>query len=290
MNFKTNKIKDIREYCFVDLKKIFLENEAASLLDMIFGEYLSMTRADRHMNPDYRLTEPEMLKVQFAVRELKNNKPIQYIFKHANFYGLQYFVDDRVLIPRPETEELVEWIINDNGQINTALNILDIGTGSGCIAVTLKKNMPNASIWAIDISSGAIDVAKRNAAKNDVKIIFLKQDMLRVDSISGGPLFDIIVSNPPYVRESEKLEMSENVLKFEPAGALFVEDTDVLIFYRQIAKIASNSLSPSGLLYLEINQNLGKATMDLLKKTGFGDIVLRRDINGNERMIRAGRV
>ena len=269
---------------------MFSENEAGSLLDMIFGEYLSMTRADRHMNPGYCLTEPEMLKVQFAVRELKNNKPIQYIFKQANFYGLQYFVDDRVLIPRPETEELVEWIINDNGQINTGLNILDIGTGSGCIAVSLKKIMPAARVWAIDISSGAIDVAKLNAAKNAVEIIFLQQDMLRVDSISGAPLFDIIVSNPPYVRESEKVEMSENILKFEPADALFVEDTDALMFYRQIAKIAMNSLSPSGTLYLEINQNLGKATMDLLKKTGFNNIVLRRDINGNERMIRAGRI
>ena len=290
MNLKANKIKDIREFYFVELKKMFPENEAGSLLDMIFEEYLTMTRIDRHLNPGYRLTEPEMLKVQFAVKELKKNKPIQYILNRSNFYGLQYYVDERVLIPRPETEELVEWIINDNKQLNTGLKILDIGTGSGCIAVSLKKFIPAARVWAMDISAGAIDVAKRNAAKNAVEILFLKQDILRVDNISGAPLFDIIVSNPPYVRESEKAEMSENILKFEPAGALFVEDSDALIYYRQIAKIAMSSLSPSGLLYLEINQNLGGATKDLLKKTGFGNIVLRHDLNGNERMIRACKI
>jgi len=223
---------------------MFPQNEASSLLDVIFGEYLAMTRAGRHLNPGYRLSLPEMLKVQFAVEELKKNKPIQYIFNQADFYGLRFYVDKRVLIPRPETEELVEWIINDNGQLKAGLKILDIGTGSGCIAVSLKKNIPTSQVWAMDISAGAIDVAKQNAAKNEVELTFLQQDMLQVDNISGAPQFDIIVSNPPYVRESEKAEMSENVLKFEPAAALFVEDTDALVYYRQIAKIAMKSLSP----------------------------------------------
>lgn len=287
MKFKTNKITDIREHYFVELNKMFPANETASLLDMIFEKYLALTRINRQLNPDYRLSESEILKVHFAVKSLMKNIPIQYIFNQSNFYGLDFYVDESVLIPRPETEELVEWIIKDHKHHDGDLKILDIGTGSGCIAIALKKFLPLSEVWAVDVSAAAIDVATRNAESNNVKINFMQQDILCVDKIVESNFFEIIVSNPPYVRESEKSEMLNNVLNNEPAQALFVEDADPLLFYRRIAEIGRNSLSSSGSLYLEINQYLGGETKGLLVETGFKEVILRQDLNGNDRMIRA---
>ncbi len=286
MKFKTNKIKDIGEYYLGELKKIFPQQEAATLLDMIFREYSNMSRTDRQLNPEYRLTESEILKVHFAVKGLKQNQPIQYIFRRAAFYGLDFFVDHRVLIPRPETEELVEWIVNDHRHYSGKLNILDIGTGSGCIAVSLKKSLSGAEVWATDISAAALDVARHNAEANGVSIRFIRHEMSSALP-AGAPPFDLIVSNPPYVRRSEKQQMSENVLNYEPPEALFVEDSNPLVHYREIASLARHNLAAEGVLYLEINRDFGQETTALLIRSGFTDVVLRKDLNGNDRMIRA---
>ena len=191
------------------------------------------------------------------------------------------------MIPRPETEELVDWIISNSLKIEQSKNlkILDIGTGSGCIAISLAKNIPNAQISALDVSEKALATAKKNAVRNEVNITFLHQSILETEDL--GQEFDIIVSNPPYVRNLEKEEIKKNVLDNEPHLALFIEDNDALIFYRKIAELAQKNLSDSGELYFEINQYLGASMIDLLEKMNFKNIELRKDIYGNDRMTKA---
>jgi release factor glutamine methyltransferase len=219
------------------------------------------------------------------LEQLKKEIPIQYILRTTHFYGLELEVNSNVLIPRPETEELVDWIIESQQLTfgDKKVRILDIGTGSGCIAISLAKNLPNAEVFALDVSDKALATAKSNAELNQVTIQFIHQSILEIDDL--GQQFDLIVSNPPYVRHLEKLEIKKNVLDNEPHLALFVEDNDALIFYRKIAQLAKKNLCPNGQLYFEINQYLGQETLDLLQEMGFKDITLRKDIYGNDRMI-----
>jgi len=287
LKVKSNKIIDIRLYYLAELNKLYPDAESRVFLDMIFEEYFGLSRIDRQLKPHYRLTESEILKVHFAVKQLIAYKPIQYVLGKAGFFGLEFAVNEHVLIPRPETEELVKWIIDDVKLTGSELKILDVGTGSGCIAIALKKNLPKVKISAIDISDSAISIAVQNAIKNNVDVNFQQLDIFAVNDLGEGKHFDVIVSNPPYVRESEKETMSENVLQYEPPQALFVVDSDPLIYYRQIALWAKYSLNRNGKLYLEINQYLGKETIALLKETGFNKVELRKDINGNDRMIKA---
>jgi release factor glutamine methyltransferase len=201
---------------------------------------------------------------------------------------LPFLVNENTLIPRPETEELVEWILKSTKYElqSTKLRILDVGTGSGCIAVSIAKNLPNAQVFAIDVSEKAMLIAKKNAEINNVKINFIHADILKIDSFDQLPTqFDIIVSNPPYVRNLEKSEIKPNVLEYEPHLALFVEDTDALLFFRKIAEFAKKNLSEKGKLFFEINQYLGRETIELLERLGFKNIELRKDIYGNDRMI-----
>ncbi len=210
---------------------------------------------------------------------------------------MRFEVNENTLIPRPETEELVEFILKETSNFQlpaSSLNILDIGTGTGCIPILLKANLPQANVSAIDVSEKALDVAKRNADLNKVEINFIQANILEVEdlsilSTSNSQLpasIDIIVSNPPYVRNLEKQEIKKNVLDYEPHLALFVEDTDALLFYRKIAQLALKNLSPNGLLFFEINQYLGKETLELLESLGFKNIELKKDIYRNDRMIR----
>jgi release factor glutamine methyltransferase len=198
---------------------------------------------------------------------------------------LDFEVNENVLIPRPETEELVDWILSNNRIIETSnpLKILDIGTGSGCIAISLAKNLPNAQVYAIDVSEQALATAEKNAKRNNVNVIFIQKDILATEDL--GQQFDIIVSNPPYVRNLEKEEIKKNVLNNEPHLALFVQDNDALIFYTKIANLAQKNLSDNGQLYFEINQYLGKEMIALLQNLNFKNIELRKDIYGNDRMI-----
>ncbi len=223
------------------------------------------------------------LKIEEIISRLKNYEPIQYILRKTEFYGLPFFVNNSVLIPRPETEELVEWIIKENGE--RPIDILDIGTGSGCIAVSLAKNLPSVNVFAWDISAEALMVAKKNAELNEVDVKFENLDILK--TVNCSKKFDIIVSNPPYVTDSEKKEMEKNVLAYEPHLALFVPDDNPLMFYDRISDFALQNLFPGGKVYFEINRAKSDVVAQLLKKKGFAEVEVRKDISGNERMISA---
>jgi len=276
-NYKTLFLKD--------LISIYDDKEIESFFFLILEKNHQLKRIDLALNPELELNERQLQEWNVILDQLKNQKPIQYILEETYFYGLPFYVDKNVLIPRPETEELVELIIskNLNFQQSKNLKILDIGTGSGCIAIALAKNIPNASVFAIDVSQNALEVAKRNAQLNEVEVTFLQKNILEMDDLKQQ--FDIIVSNPPYVRNMEKAEINKNVLEYEPHLALFVEDNDALLFYRKISELAKKSLSPSGQLYFEINQYLGASTVELLESFGFVNIELKKDIYGNDRMI-----
>jgi release factor glutamine methyltransferase len=280
------KIKDYRTRFIQELSPIYDAGEAESFFYLILEEKNQLKRIDLALNPDMTFSNEEIQLWNSIMDSLKKEIPVQYLLGKTSFYGLDFEVNPAVLIPRPETEELVEWIINLNSKIEKLkdLKILDIGTGSGCIGVSLAKNIPNAQVFAIDVSEKALATAKKNAEINDVKVTFIEKNILETDDLEQQ--FDIIVSNPPYVRELEKQEIKKNVLDNEPHLALFVEDNDALVFYRKIAELAQKNLLPNGQLFFEINQYLGKEMMELLEKMDFKNIELRKDIYGNERMIK----
>jgi release factor glutamine methyltransferase len=289
-------LKHYKGHFFNSLQNIHEEQEIESFF-FILTEYLHhLKRVDVALQPDFELSDSDIQKWNAIVSDLQQEKPIQYITGETWFYGLRFQVNENTLIPRPETEELVEWIIESqksNVQSQT-LAILDIGTGTGCIPISLKTNILQANVSAIDVSEHALEVAKRNAELNKVEINFIQANILEVQDLSQLPTpnsqlrtnFDIIVSNPPYVRNLEKQEIKKNVLEYEPHLALFVEDTDALLFYRKIAQLALKNLSPNGLLFFEINQYLGNETVELLKNLGFKNIELKKDLYGNDRMIK----
>ena len=295
-------LKQYKSHFFDALKNSQDEQEIESFF-FILTEYLhNLKRVDVALNPNFELSEAEVGKWNVILAQLQLEKPIQYITGEAWFYGLQFEVNENTLIPRPETEELVDWIIESwkleagsrKSENQKRINVLDIGTGTGCIPIALKANLPQANVFAIDVSEMALEVARRNAELNKVEVNFIQANILEVEDVSklqtsNSQLptnFDIIVSNPPYVRNLEKQEIKKNVLDYEPHLALFVEDTDTLLFYRKIAQLAIENLTPNGLLFFEINQYLGKETVELLENFGFKDIELKKDMFGNDRMIR----
>jgi len=286
------KIKDYRAQFIQKLSPIYDSGEAESFFYLILEEKKQLKRIDLALNPDLTFSNDEIQLWNSILEQLKKEIPIQYLLGKTSFYGLDFEVNPAVLIPRPETEELVEWIISYN-QIHKSTNplrVLDIGTGSGCIAISLANNIPNAQVFAIDVSETALSTAKKNAEINEVNVTFIQKNILEVVSLSAveglNHKFDIMVSNPPYVRELEKQEIKKNVLDNEPHLALFVEDNDALLFYKKIAELAQKSLSQNGKLFFEINQYLGKEMIDLLEKMNFKNIELRKDIYGNDRMIK----
>ena len=289
-------LKQYKTHFFDSLKNIQDEQEIESFF-FILTEYLhNLKRVDVALNPNFELSEAAIEKWNAILAQLQQEKPIQYITREAWFYGLRFEVNENTLIPRPETEELVEWIIeSQKSEVQSRkLEILDIGTGTGCIPISLKANLPQANVSAIDVSEKALEVAKRNAVSNKVEINFIQTNILEVEDLNQLPSsithhlssYNIIVSNPPYVRNLEKQEIKKNVLNYEPHLALFVEDTDALLFYRKIAQLALKNLSPNGLLFFEINQYLGRETVELLENLGFKNIELKKDIYGNDRMIK----
>ena len=281
------KIKLYRTHFIQELSTIYGAGEAESFFYLILEENHQLKKIDFALNPDLTFSKDEIGIWNSILEQLKKEIPIQYLLGKTSFYGLDFEVNADVLIPRPETEELVEWIINSNSNIEKFkdLKILDIGTGSGCIAIALAKNIPNAQVFAIDISETALATANKNAEINEVNVTFIEKNILETKDLKQQ--FHIIVSNPPYVRELEKQEIKKNVLDNEPHLALFVADNDALIFYKKIAELAHKNLSPNGQLFFEINQYLGKEMIELLEKVGFKNIELRQDIYGNDRMIKA---
>jgi release factor glutamine methyltransferase len=283
------KIKQYRTHFIQALLSIYDLGEAESFFYLILEEKQQLKRIDLALNPDLTFSNAEIQLWNSILEQLQKEIPIQYLLGKTSFYGLDFEVNENVLIPRPETEELVEWIIQSQSseEVGKKLEILDIGTGSGCIAIALAKNLPNAEVFAVDVSEKALATAQKNAIINEVNVTLLKKNILETDDLEQQ--FDLIVSNPPYVRELEKKEIKKNVLDNEPHLALFVADSDALVFYRKIAELAQKNLSPKGQLFYEINQYLGKEMMELLEKMNFQNIELRQDIYGNDRMIRGTR-
>ncbi|KIO53193.1 peptide chain release factor N(5)-glutamine methyltransferase [Flavobacterium hibernum] len=278
------RIKQYRTEFIKELSPFYDAYEAESFFYLILEDKHKLRQIDLALNHELSFVQTDFVVWDLILNQLKKEIPIQYLLGKTHFYGLEFEVNENVLIPRPETEELVEWIINENSKTDKTkkIKILDIGTGSGCIAISLAKNIPNAEVYAIDVSKKAIETAKRNAIRNNVEVTFILQDILKTDELKCN--FDIIVSNPPYVRNLEKEEIKKNVLDYEPHLALFVEDNDALIFYRKIAELAKKNLSENGQLYFEINQYLGKEMTNLLEKLDFKKIELRKDIYNNDRM------
>ncbi len=288
MKIRSNRIKDVIDYYSKELNKHFTEKECKSFLQILFEHYFKFSKIDIILNPEKTISESGLLKIHFAVKNLINHKPIQYIIGRTNFLGFDFIVNPSVLIPRPETEELVQFILEVIKGKDRVINILDIGTGSGCIAIALKKLHINSKVSAIDFSLDAFEVAKENAINNDAEIDFFQSDILDSKSWKSFGKYDIIVSNPPYVRESEKTMMKQNVLDFEPKEALFVADENPLIFYEKISEFAKSHLNKNGLLFFEINEELSIPVIELLNKKGFKEIIIRKDINLKERMIMCG--
>ena len=282
----TMKIKQYRTHFIKELSPFYDAYEAESFFYLILEDKNKLRQIDLALNHELTFSELDFVVWDSLLAQLKKEVPIQYLLGKTNFYGLDFEVNENVLIPRPETEELVEWVINENSKTDQSkkIKILDIGTGSGCIAISLAKNIPNAEVYGIDVSKKAIETAKRNAVNNKAEVTFMLQNILETEALKCN--FDIIVSNPPYVRNLEKEEIKKNVLDYEPHLALFVEDNDALVFYRKIAILAQQNLSENGQLYFEINQYLGDETKDLLEKMNFKNIELRRDIYDNDRMMK----
>ncbi|MEO6981477.1 MAG: peptide chain release factor N(5)-glutamine methyltransferase [Mucilaginibacter sp.] len=283
-------IKDVFENYKSVLKSIYDANEIEAITLLVINEICNLSKAKIKAFPEIEISPQQIDELTNILEELKRGKPVQYILGKTEFYGLPFNVNPSVLIPRPETEELVEWVIELVGPSKLAVgSILDIGTGSGCIAISLKKNLPQFSVSAIDISPEALQTAASNAKLNNVDIQFIKADILNLNSEIEIPKPEIIVSNPPYVTLHDKTKMHTNVIDFEPHTALFVPENDPLIFYKAIADFAITNLTESGVLFLEINESYGNETVELLAAKDFKNIELRKDMSGRDRMIKANR-
>ncbi len=272
------KVSNILSYFREELSAVADEREITSWYYISMQYLLVYNRSDCIINTNQVLNKSQLSKIKQIVAELKAHKPIQYILGKTEFYGLKIKVNEHTLIPRPETEQLVDWILKEN-----FVAALDIGTGSGCIPIALAKHT-DAKVLAIDVSEDALLIAEENAKNNEVEINFIHQDILQTNYLQK---VDLIVSNPPYVLESEKEKMQENVLDYEPELALFVEDKNPLILYKKIAALAIKFLNENGKLFFEINTKFGKETIEMLADIGFVNIELKKDMNDKDRMIKA---
>jgi len=284
-------LKELQHHFHEQLDGHYGKNEVSSFFRILVDHFLNLKPVDVVINPNDIISDVHYNHFLDALERLKVEEPIQYIISETEFFGLPFKVDSNTLIPRPETEELVQWIINENRTTNNKQRtILDIGTGSGCIAISLAKHLKEAKVYALDISSEALKIAKENARLNRVEVEFIEGDILAIchaELVSTSNQFDIIVSNPPYIREVEKSTLKNNVLNYEPHLALFVKNDDSLQFYRAICEFAVHNLKPNGILFFEINQYLGAETEQLLKAFNFKSVELRKDLSGNDRMIKA---
>jgi release factor glutamine methyltransferase len=275
-----NVIKSFR----TDLKEIYPDSEIQAITELVFEHFLKYSKTELVIKSEHLLDETYIAKIEQVLARLKKHEPIQYMIGQTDFYNCKFKVNSSVLIPRQETEELVDWIISEHKNISK-LKILDIGTGSGCIAISLAFNILKSNVFAYDISESALEVARQNAEINNVKIIFSQINILDLSQNKENQQFDIIVSNPPYVLFREKDKMHKNVLDFEPGLALFVNDNDPLLFYKAIIHFAKKNLKSGGKLYFEINESFGNEVTEKYHKSGFTEVVLKKDINGKNRMI-----
>lgn len=262
MRIKSNRIEDILKFALQELEGIYSENEIKQMTYSLITHFCNIPKTSILANNKQTVLESELLKLNFAIKDLKKEKPLQYIMGYTDFYNIKLNLNHKVLIPRPETEELVDMIIKENKE-RKDIKIADLGCGSGAIALALKKNIPQSKVWAFDIDDNAINQTKENAQALNLDINIEKKDLLK-DNFNDYN-FDIIVSNPPYVMEKEKSLMRDNVLNHEPHQALFVKDEDPLIFYQAIERIAQKNLKPKGKIYMEINESLSESTKNVFK-------------------------
>lgn len=287
-------VQEAYKHMQVQLYEVYDNREATNIADQVIAFITGQSRTDRLIHGGNALTHAQANQLTLYTLQLLQHVPLQYVLQEAWFAAMPFFVNESVLIPRPETEELVEWVVEEARNVAAPVAasesnpvIIDIGTGSGCIPVALKKKLPAAVMHALDVSPDALTVARRNAARQETPITFHEVNILLPENWQQLPVFDIIVSNPPYIKESEKADMHENVLSHEPHLALFVPDNDALLFYRTIATFAQQHLRPGGMLFFEINEALGQETAGLLTNQGFIQVELRKDMQGKNRMIKA---
>jgi release factor glutamine methyltransferase len=283
MAIKIQTIKDIRLYLADELSGLYPEPEIRAISGLIIKTLFRLPALQSLALPETPVLHRDAGKISRICSELRKGKPIQYILGETSFYNCQIRVNSETLIPRPETEELVDLIIKENKGFRG--KILDVGTGSGCIAIALAINLPGTEVTGIDISDGAVGLAAENAKDNHTSVRFIKADIFSIDPVLFAET-DIIVSNPPYIRDSEKRQIARNVLDFEPHSALFVPDSDPLVHYRAILDLAEKSLNPGGKIYFEINEAMGDSVADLLKASGFSAIQVIKDLNGRKRIVK----
>jgi release factor glutamine methyltransferase len=275
------------------LERMYDQREASGITELAMENISGLGKVDRFLHRTQPLTSSEAGRLNWMQTELLKHRPIQYVLQEAWFCGMKFFVNEQVLIPRPETEELVDWVVRDlsdrmtRRSQNSPLTVLDAGTGSGCLAVALKKKLPSARLMACDISEGALQVARRNAELNQVELEWLQLDLLDPDSWNQLPAFDCVVSNPPYIPITDKSGMAAHVVGYEPHLALFVPEGDPLIFYEALADMCRLAGSTPTSLYAEIHEERATGVYDLFAQRGFSPVEIRRDIFGKERMVKA---
>ena len=283
------------------LKTIYDERESANIADWVFDSIANNKRLDRFTHKEKEFSNSTIQQLNAVLQRLLAHEPVQYILGEAWFYKMKFFVNEHVLIPRPETEELVEWVVEEirnkkleirnkgvSQLITNNSTILDIGTGSGCIAVALKKELQNAEVFAVDVSEDALQVAKKNALDQNAVINFIQFDFLNEDVWQTLPTFDVIVSNPPYIPEDEKNKLAKNVTEYEPHLALFVANDDPFIFYKKIASFAAMHLKQNGKFFVEVHEDYSEEVQQIFAKKNF-TTEIKKDMYGRERMIKAYR-
>ncbi len=281
------KLQEASYFVLNKMRSIYDEGEASQIADWVMEAITGSAKAERMLYKNHDLTAIEEDQLNNFTNRLLKNEPIQYVLNEAWFYGLRLYVNKQVLIPRPETEELVEWILKNISNRKAELSILDVGTGSGCIAIALKSKLPNATVYAFDISEEALSVARKNATKLGTTVNFITVDILDKTTWPTLNAFDIIVSNPPYIPEFDKPTMHANVLANEPHLALFVPNNDVLKFYKAVTAYGKKCLKKTGNLYFEIHEEYGQAIVALLASEGFS-AMLKKDMQQKDRMVKSG--
>ena len=286
-------IDEARKEIIKNIRNIYEQNEANNIAELLVESITKLPRSERIIKATEALSIAQKNLLHSSISRLLKHEPIQYIINEAWFSGIRFYVDRNVLIPRPETEELVEWIVeeyrmqNIEDRIqNTEFRILDVGTGSGCIAIALKNKLPMAGVWACDISDEALNIARINADALHATIDFVSLNFLDPDQRKQLPNVDVIVSNPPYVPQNEKTEMKKNVVEYEPSTAFFVPDDDPLVFYKAIVEFGQEKLNKGGSIYAEMHEDLGELVKNLFRSKGFDSIELKKDLQGKDRMIK----
>ena len=279
-------LNEARTVLTKELNKVYDDDELKNIIELVIEHITNMSRAEQVKNKVPYLTCTQLENLDAITERLKKNEPVQYVLGETWFAGMKFKVNKNVLIPRPETEELVDWIVKESQKLkDKSQNIIDIGTGSGCIPITIKKKLPEADVSAIDVCSEALFTATENAIELNAEVDFLLLDFLDEEKWKELGQYDIIVSNPPYIKQSEINTMHERVKEFEPRLALFVPDEDALLFYKKLSDFSINHLKPGGSLFVEINEALGEQVVNLFR--GFANIELRKDMQGKDRMIKA---